>query len=39
MQMRTQLEKEPLSYKRQHAMRRLAKAAAHASQVLLRGLP
>lgn len=37
MEMRAQLEKEPLSYKRQHAMRRLAKAAAFASQVL-RGL-
>ena len=33
MEMRTQLEKEPLSYKRQHSLRRLAKAAAFAAQV------
>ena len=34
MEMRAQLEKEPLSYKRRHAVRRMAKAAQLAGQVL-----
>lgn len=33
MEFKAQLEKEPLSYKRQHVVRRLAKAAQLASQL------
>lgn len=33
MEMRAQLEKEPVSYKRQHMIRRLAKAAQLAGQL------
>ena len=38
MEMRAQLEKEPLSYKRRHAARRMAKAAQLAGQVLVQAM-